>query len=131
MIANIILSILFGLLFVGVVVIIIFDNGDSGTKLAWLLAITFLPVLGIVLYLMLGINYRHHALFRRRHNAAIKVFTEEKNEIILRLLQGEMPFDKVDASFRPLARLLSNSQAGSNLSLGKSLQPAAENRNSC
>ena len=58
MIANIILTILLSLLVAGVAIVIIFDNGDSGTKLAWLLAITILPIIGIILYLMFGINYR-------------------------------------------------------------------------
>ena len=122
MIANIILSVLLGLLFIGVAIIIIFDNGDHGTKLAWLVTITFLPVVGILLYLMFGINYRHHVFFRRRHDAAIKIFTEEKNDTVLKLLNGEMPFDEVEERFRPLAKLLANSAAGNNLSSGNSFE---------
>ncbi len=121
-IANIILSILLGLLFIGVAIVIIFDNGDYGTKLAWLITITFLPIIGILLYLMFGINYRHHVFFRRRHNAAIRKFSEEQDDTIVRLLKGEMPFDDVDEHFRPLSRLFSNSEAGSNLSSGNSFE---------
>ena len=97
-------------------------NGDHGTKLAWLLTITFLPVIGILLYLMFGINYRHHIFFRRRHDEAIRVFTEENDDAIVRLLKGDMPFESVDERFRPLARLLSNAEAGNNLSAGNSFE---------
>ena len=49
MIISIILTVLLGILFIGVVIVIIFDQGDSGTKMAWLLAITFIPVIGVIL----------------------------------------------------------------------------------
>ena len=49
MIISIILTVLLGILFIGVVIVIIFDQGDSGTKMAWLLAITFILVIGVIL----------------------------------------------------------------------------------
>ena len=122
MIVNIILYVLFALLFFGVVTVIIFDNGDSGTKLAWLLAITLLPVLGVVLYLMLGMNYRNHPFFHRRHEEAIRKFHAEFDDKIKRLLAGEPPYDAIEDRFRPLARLFSNSDTGKNLSIGNSFE---------
>ena len=122
MIANIILYILFGLLFVGVATVIIFDNGDSGTKLAWLLTITLLPLVGILLYLMFGLNYRNHYFFQRRHRAAIERFRADYNPKIHKLLNSEPPFDKVREDFRPLAKLLSNVETGTNLSEGNSFE---------
>ena len=89
MIVNIILYVLFALLFFGVVTVIIFDNGDSGTKLAWLLAITLLPVLGVVLYLMLGMNYRNHPFFHRRHEEAIRKFHAEFDDKIKAIQEVE------------------------------------------
>ena len=108
MIANIILYILFGLLFLGVAAVIIFDNGDSGTKMAWLLTITLLPLVGILLYLMCGINYRNHYFFQRRHKAAIDKFRAEYDPVIHSLLGSDPPFDAVREDFRPLAKLLAN-----------------------
>lgn len=122
MIVNVILSVLLGLLFTGVVIVIIFDSGDSGTKIAWLLAIAFIPVIGIVLYLLFGINYRHHYFFLRRHRAAIEKFHSENDAKIRHLLAGDAPFDAVEESFRPLARLLSHVEIGCNLSSGNSFE---------
>ena len=44
-----VLSILFILLIAGSVLVIVSDKGDSGRKIAWLLIITVLPVIGITL----------------------------------------------------------------------------------
>lgn len=122
MIANIILYILFGLLFLGVAAVIIFDNGDSGTKMAWLLTITLLPLVGILLYLMCGINYRNHYFFQRRHKAAIDKFRAEYDPVIHSLLGSDPPFDAVREDFRPLAKLLANIETGTDLSTGNSFE---------
>ena len=122
MIASVILSVLLALLVLGVAIVIVFDNGDSGTKLAWLLTITFLPILGIILYLMFGINYRNHIFFERRHKAALERFRAEFDDKIVRLLDGKAPFEAVEEPFRPLARLLSKVDFGSNLSSGNSFE---------
>lgn len=122
MIVNIILYVLFALLFTGVVTIIIFDNGESGTKMGWLLAITVLPVLGIVLYLMFGMNYRNHPFFHRRHQAANDKFRSEFDGKMQRLLTDEMPYGSLDERFRPLAVLLSRNETGNTLFAGNSFE---------
>jgi len=52
-----VLIILFALLLVGTVLVIISDVGDSGRKLAWLLVIAVVPVVGLLLYIIFGVNY--------------------------------------------------------------------------
>ena len=64
---QLIATILYILLIVTVVVVILFDNGDPGRKFAWLLIIAAIPLLGLVLYFLVGINYRHHWIFNQRH----------------------------------------------------------------
>ena len=46
---SIFFSILLALLIIGTIVVIIFDNGDSSKKIAWLLIITILPIVGPLL----------------------------------------------------------------------------------
>lgn len=53
MILTVSLSILFGLLLLGVVLVILLDDGDSGRKVAWLLVITVLPFVGLILYILI------------------------------------------------------------------------------
>jgi len=127
-IGRIIIYILAGLLFIGVSLVILFDDGDSGTKLAWLLAIIFLPVIGIILYLMFGINYRNHYFFLRKHKAAIDKFQSEQDEKIRRLLKSEPSFEEIDETFRPLARLLSRVELGNNISTGNSFEIITQGR---
>lgn len=122
MITSVFLSVLLGLLFIGVALVIVFDNGDSGTKLAWLLAITFLPIIGIILYLMFGFNYRKHVFFEKRRSAAIDKFRSEFDDVVQRLLSDKPRLEAVDQAFRPLAELLSNVEIGHNLTEGNSFE---------
>ena len=54
-------------LIIGTIIVIIFDSGDSATKIAWLLIITILPIIGLLLYFMVGINLRQSRYFKNKH----------------------------------------------------------------
>ncbi len=101
-----ILTVLYVLLILGVFTIILVDRGDSGRKFAWLLVIAVLPVAGLVLYLMFGINYRHHWIFNRRHQRYRDIFEAETTPELNRILFGHDNESAVREDFRPLARLL-------------------------
>ncbi len=101
-----ILTVLYILLILGVFTIILVDRGDSGRKFAWLLVIAVLPVAGLVLYLMFGINYRHHWIFNRRHQRYRDIFEAETTPELNRILFGHDNESAVREEFRPLARLL-------------------------
>lgn len=103
---GVIISIILAVLIIGVVIVIMFDDGDSGRKMAWLLVIALLPVVGLLLYLAFGINYRTHWYFNRRHQLSINAFSAGTNEKLNRLLMGHDVEPKVKEEFRPLARLL-------------------------
>ncbi len=105
LIANII-SLLFILLIISAVIIILDDNCDSGRKVAWLLVITVLPVIGIILYLLVGINYRHHWYFKRKHQKTIDLFRTEADERLKDLLYGNSADSKVRPEYRNFVNLL-------------------------
>ena len=73
-----VLSILFILLIAGSVLVIVSDKGDSGRKIAWLLIITVLPVIGIILYLLVGLNYRHHWIYNMRYKKYLDYLCERR-----------------------------------------------------
>jgi len=100
-----ILIILFALLIIGAVLVIISDIGDSGRKLAWLLVITFVPVLGLILYLIFGINYRNDAIFRRQHKRYIDIFTQNADSQLLDRLFNRTSEQDVREDFRPLVQI--------------------------
>ncbi len=99
-------SIFYALLLLSTVMVIIFDDGDSGRKVAWLLIISILPGFGLLLYVLFGINYRHHWFFKRMHQKSIDAFEEGINPEIYRLLFRKTGETMVDSRFSPLARLL-------------------------
>ncbi|MBR5660842.1 MAG: cardiolipin synthase [Bacteroidales bacterium] len=103
---QLIVSILYILLILTVVVIILVDKGDAGRKFAWLLIIAALPLVGIVLYFLCGINYRHHWIFDRRHQKYKEVFEKGSNDTLKHLLFGHGADSLVREDFRPLATML-------------------------
>lgn len=108
MILNILITTLLVLLIIGAVGVIIFDDGDSGRKLSWLLIIAIFPVVGILLYLMFGINYRHHWFFNRRHLKYLETFRTGADERLRGLLKGDAYLEQVHPAWQPLVTLLSN-----------------------
>ncbi|MBQ2150316.1 MAG: PLDc N-terminal domain-containing protein, partial [Bacteroidales bacterium] len=100
------LTILYILLVVTVGIVILIDTGDSGRKFAWLLIIAVLPLLGIILYFMFGINYRHHWIFNRRHQRYKAIFEKQTTPGLNALLFGHSVEEDIREDFRPLARLM-------------------------
>lgn len=100
------LSVLLVLLIIGIVVIIVSEKGDSGRKIAWLLIITLLPVVGIVLYLLVGFNYRHHWIYNKRYGGYLKYIEENMTPQMRDLLfKGDGPASIME-EYRPLAEMM-------------------------
>ncbi len=58
---TIIVSLILLLNIIFAIVIIFLENKDPGSTWAWLMVLTFIPILGFILYLLLGQNlYRQH-----------------------------------------------------------------------
>ena len=108
MIFGTIMEVLLVLLIIGTVFVIIYDIGEPGHKLAWILVIALLPVLGLVLYFCFGVNWRHHYFFDSRHKRYVKAFQAGTDERVNRLLFDPARTDLVPEPWRPLARLSSN-----------------------
>ena len=101
-------EILFALLILGTAFVIIVDKGDPGRKLAWLMVITFLPLLGFFLYICFGINFRHHWIFNRRHRRYRETFMAGTDETVNRLLFQPCGQDRIPEKYKPLSRLLAS-----------------------
>lgn len=105
-----VLSVLFLLLLTGVVLVILVDTGEPSRKFAWLFIIALLPVAGLLLYLLFGINHRHKHHFDRTYRKYRETFPEGSNTSLDTALFGETETTKVDEHYRPLAHLLSQNQ---------------------
>lgn len=103
---QLVATILYILLILTVVVVILIDKGDSGRKFAWLLIIAALPVIGILFYFLVGINYRHHWIFNRRHQKYKDLFEKGTTEALNGILFGHEAESLVREDFRPLASMM-------------------------
>ena len=85
-----ILYTLFVLIVLGTVIVIIFDDGDSSKKIAWILVITILPIVGLLLYFMVGINVRQSWYFAIKavHQNLRGKGGQKGSEAAFRALQG-------------------------------------------
>lgn len=105
---GVIFSVFLVLLIIGTVVVIIFDDGDSSKKIAWLIIIALLPVVGLLLYFMVGINFRQSWYFKYKHKKFIEVFGERADKRVFGLLFGHEKDSQVRKEYRPLTRLLAS-----------------------
>lgn len=104
---SIIGSIIFLLLLTGAILVILNDNQDSGRKIAWILIIGILPVIGLLLYLVFGLNFRKPGFFKIRNRKFLEVFEERAGEQTKNLLFGSQHEDAIRPKYRSLSRLLS------------------------
>lgn len=100
-------SIVFLLILTGAILVILNDNQDSGRKIAWILIIGILPVIGLLLYLVFGLNFRKPGFFKIRNRKFLEVFEEKAGEQAKSLLFGSQNEDAVRSKYRSLSRLLS------------------------
>ena len=101
-------SIIFLLLVTGAILVILNDNQDSGRKIAWILIIGILPVIGILLYLVFGLNFRKPGFFKIRNRKFLEVFEERAGGQTKDLLFGSQHEEAVLPKYRSLSRLLSS-----------------------
>ena len=120
--ASVILVTIVAMLYLSIVLFILLDDGDSGWKVTWLLVISLLPVVGLILYLLLGVHYRRFGIMQRLHGKVIARFKAEISPELANQVFTDSPLEQVDEHFRPLARLLLGGNPGNKISAGNSLE---------
>lgn len=103
---SLIASIMLALLLAGVLFVILADDRDSGSKMLWIVTIALLPVVGLLLYFLFGVNYRHHKYYDRKHKPYTDIFSREADDRVKKLLFDEEKTELVRERYRPLVRLL-------------------------
>lgn len=74
-------EIFYFLLVLGVIIKIIIDTDSSVKSLGYILVVMFLPVIGIVLYFSIGVNYRKQKLYKRKLIQNTKLFEQLTRDI--------------------------------------------------
>ena len=101
---SLFIPILIALIIIGAFILILTDDGDADRKLLWLITISVLPVVGLILYLMFGINYRHRKYFLKKHKRYADWFAQRSGDRIDKLLRGDESM--VEDGYRPFVKLL-------------------------
>lgn len=83
-----IFSLMLLFLIIGTIIVIIFDNGDSAKKIAWILVITILPIIGLLLYFAVGFNLRQSSFSKKKHKKFIDTFNSRADRQVHDLLFG-------------------------------------------
>ena len=109
------------LLALGIIWQILRGEKEADTQVIWLLFIALLPVVGLIAYCLFGINYRRDVVRERLHGRTLNLFGQMPEELGRRLFPESTP-EKVDARFRPLAKLLRACGDGNRVYEGNSME---------
>lgn len=105
-ILTILISGFFIFLIIGCILVILNDNQDSGRKMAWIMIISILPVIGLLLYLAIGMNLRKPGIFRKMNGEFLDTFDKIADDSTKELLFGTSREKEVRERYRGLSRLL-------------------------
>lgn len=100
------ISIIGILLITGAILVILNDNQDSGRKVAWILIISILPVIGLLLYIVFGMNFRKPGFFQFRNRQFLDIFEEKASEDTKNILFDTTEEEHIRPEYRSLSRLL-------------------------
>ncbi|MCK9328535.1 MAG: cardiolipin synthase [Candidatus Cloacimonetes bacterium] len=76
---KLLLNYIFIFMILSIIFLVIRENKNPFNTLAWIQVLIFLPVIGFILYIFLGINYRKNKMFKRK-----SVLDDDKIEIYLK-----------------------------------------------
>ena len=101
---------LFFLVVIGTILVILTDeDGDSGKKIAWIIVVALLPVIGILCYIVFGLNPRRNSKYEEHARRFHDAFSEYADSRTYRRLFGEKNREKIREGYRELSVLLSKS----------------------
>ena len=92
-----------------VLVILSDDDGDSGKKVSWIIIVSLLPVIGILSYIVFGLNPRRTSKYAEYSRRLHEAFRETADSRSYRRLFGEENREKIREGYRELSVLLSHS----------------------
>lgn len=99
-------SIIFLFMLTGVVLVILNDNQDSGRKIAWLLVIGILPFIGLLLYIIFGLNFRKPGIFQFRNRKFLDIFEKKAGERTREILFNSDDEKSIRPEYLSLSHLL-------------------------
>ena len=71
------LQLIYALLIVGCLIIVITENHNPRTSISWILALLFLPVLGLLLYFIFGKDHRYERIISDEEKGQLMTLTHQ------------------------------------------------------
>ena len=105
---SILFSMIVILAIVGVVIVVLTDERSSSEKLIWIALVVVFPIVGLILYFLLGINFRTASLRQRNHKTFKDTVESFADPSIRQIGRGPGLTDLLDPHYRPLAKLVSS-----------------------
>ena len=117
----ILLSIIAILTLLGILQVLL-GGSPSDIKLFWMVFILLVPVAGLVIYCLCGIDYRNPVAFRRLHGKALEQLKQEITPEQADAWFSDRDLEKVPGEYKPLAQLLLNCGEGNKVYSGNSFE---------
>ena len=115
------LSILAILALLGILQVVLGGN-SSYVKIIWALFILLVPVAGLVIYCLCGIDYRNPVARKRLHGKAVERLKKEITPEQAQTWFSDKDLEKVPEEYRPLAQLLLSCGEGNKVYAGNSFE---------
>ena len=97
-------------------------GNSSDVKLFWVLFILLLPVAGLVIYCLCGIDYRNPVARKRLHGKAMEQLKKAITPEQVNAWFTDKDLEKVPGEYKPLAQLLLNCGEGNKVYAGNSFE---------
>lgn len=115
-------SAVWALLYLGIAWQIIRSKKEPDVQILWVLFFALLPPVALVIYLLVGINYRRPGVRKRLHGRSSALFKRQITPEMREKYLSDRFLDQVDEAYRPLARLLRSCGDGNKVYAGNSFE---------
>lgn len=90
----------------GVIIVVLTDERSSSQKILWIVLVSVFPLVGLILYILLGINFRRPAYHQRNHKTFAQCVAMFDDPRIREIGRGQGKIGLVKEEYRPLVDLL-------------------------
>ncbi|MGN1211784.1 MAG: cardiolipin synthase [Candidatus Cryptobacteroides sp.] len=97
------------LIICGTILVILNSNSSSEKKVAWISIIAVLPIVGIVLYVIFGLEMRSPKHYVLKHKKFIESFNSSADETVKDRVFNRDAEERLNPRYRELSRMLSKS----------------------
>lgn len=119
---TIILALATVLFYLGIVYQLVMGNRPASSKLFWILFLLFVPVVGLLAYLVFGLNYQNAKVRESLHAKTLERFRRDLPPEMVQRLFSNQAEEELDAAYKPLARLLRGAGKGNKVYAGNSFE---------